>query len=81
MSEKLGPRSANPVDVHVGARVRLRRKILKLSQEIAFSMMVFLQNMADNLTVQLYCLKHQISHLLSMISSIQRTGLASLKRF
>jgi transcriptional regulator with XRE-family HTH domain len=33
MSEKLGPRSPNPVDVHVGARVRLRRKILKLSQE------------------------------------------------
>ena len=33
MVEKLGPRSSNPVDVHVGARVRLRRKILKLSQE------------------------------------------------
>ena len=33
MNEKLGPRSPNPVDVHVGARVRLRRKILKLSQE------------------------------------------------
>lgn len=33
MSEKLGPRSPNPVDVHVGARVRLRRKILRLSQE------------------------------------------------
>ena len=33
MTEKLGPRSPNPVDVHVGARVRLRRKILKMSQE------------------------------------------------
>ncbi len=33
MNDTLGPRSPNPVDVHVGARVRLRRKILKLSQE------------------------------------------------
>ena len=33
MEKKLGPRSPNPVDVHVGARVRLRRKILRLSQE------------------------------------------------
>jgi len=33
MTKKLGPRSPNPVDVHVGARVRLRRKILRLSQE------------------------------------------------
>lgn len=33
MAIKPGPRSANPVDVHVGARVRLRRKILKMSQE------------------------------------------------
>ncbi len=33
MTEKLGPRSPNPVDVHVGARVRLRRKILRMSQE------------------------------------------------
>jgi len=33
MTEKLGPRSPNPVDVHVGARVRLRRKILRFSQE------------------------------------------------
>lgn len=31
--KKLGPRSPNPVDVHVGARVRLRRKLLKMSQE------------------------------------------------
>ncbi|WP_017931232.1 helix-turn-helix domain-containing protein [Robiginitomaculum antarcticum] len=27
------PRSANPVDVHVGSRVRIRRKVLKFSQE------------------------------------------------
>lgn len=27
------PRSANPVDTHVGARLRMRRLILKLSQE------------------------------------------------
>jgi len=33
MTEKLGPRSPNPVDVHVGARIRLRRKLLKMSQE------------------------------------------------
>lgn len=33
MTDKLGPRSPNPVDVHVGARVRLRRKILRMSQE------------------------------------------------
>lgn len=33
MTQKLGPRSPNPVDVHVGARVRLRRKILRQSQE------------------------------------------------
>jgi len=33
MEKKLGPRSPNPVDVHVGARIRLRRKILKMSQE------------------------------------------------
>jgi transcriptional regulator with XRE-family HTH domain len=33
MEKKLGPRSPNPVDVHVGARVRLRRKILRMSQE------------------------------------------------
>lgn len=31
--KKPGPRSPNPVDVHVGARVRLRRKLLKMSQE------------------------------------------------
>lgn len=33
MINKHAPRSANPVDVHVGARVRLRRQILKMSQE------------------------------------------------
>lgn len=33
MDTKHAPRSANPVDVHVGTRVRLRRQILKLSQE------------------------------------------------
>lgn len=31
--KKPGPRSPNPVDVHVGARIRLRRKVLKMSQE------------------------------------------------
>lgn len=30
---KHAPRAANPVDVHVGTRVRLRRQILKMSQE------------------------------------------------
>ncbi len=33
MISKHAPRSANPVDVHVGTRVRLRRQILKMSQE------------------------------------------------
>lgn len=33
MKSKHAPRSANPVDVHVGARVRLRRQVLKMSQE------------------------------------------------
>lgn len=33
MNTKHAPRSANPVDVHVGTRVRLRRQILKMSQE------------------------------------------------
>jgi len=33
MDKKHGPRSANPVDVHVGTRVRLRRQVLKMSQE------------------------------------------------
>ncbi len=27
------PRSPNPVDIHVGTRVRLRRQLLKMSQE------------------------------------------------
>lgn len=30
---KHAPRSANPIDVHVGTRVRLRRQVLKMSQE------------------------------------------------
>lgn len=33
MTTKHGPRSANPVDTHVGTRIRLRRQILKMSQE------------------------------------------------
>ncbi|MGB0907069.1 MAG: helix-turn-helix domain-containing protein [Maricaulaceae bacterium] len=33
MVSKHGPRSANPVDTHVGSRVRVRRQILKMSQE------------------------------------------------
>ena len=33
MEKKHGPRSTNPVDVHVGTRVRLRRQVLKMSQE------------------------------------------------
>ena len=33
MENKHAPRSANPVDVHVGTRVRLRRQVLKMSQE------------------------------------------------
>ena len=33
MESKHAPRSPNPVDIHVGTRVRLRRQILKMSQE------------------------------------------------
>ncbi len=33
MSKKPGPRSPNPVDIHVGTRVRLRRQVMKMSQE------------------------------------------------
>ena len=33
MMSKHAPRSANPVDVHVGSRVRLRRQVMKMSQE------------------------------------------------
>lgn len=33
MSSMHAPRSANPVDAHVGMRMRMRRQILKLSQE------------------------------------------------
>lgn len=33
MTNKHAPRAANPVDVHVGARVRIRRQVLKMSQE------------------------------------------------
>ncbi len=31
--EEKGPRKANPIDVHVGVRVRLRRMLLGMSQE------------------------------------------------
>jgi transcriptional regulator with XRE-family HTH domain len=33
MSSQHAPRSPNPVDIHVGTRVRLRRQVLKMSQE------------------------------------------------
>ena len=33
MKSKHAPRSPNPVDIHVGTRVRLRRQLLKMSQE------------------------------------------------
>ncbi|MEE9347212.1 MAG: helix-turn-helix domain-containing protein [Robiginitomaculum sp.] len=33
MTTKHGPRSPNPVDIHVGTRVRLRRQVMKYSQE------------------------------------------------
>ncbi len=33
MSTQHAPRSPNPVDIHVGTRVRLRRQLLKMSQE------------------------------------------------
>lgn len=33
MTNQHAPRAANPVDVHVGTRIRLRRKLLKMSQE------------------------------------------------
>lgn len=33
MTSKHAPRSANPVDVHVGTRLRIRRQVLKMSQE------------------------------------------------
>lgn len=32
-ASKHSPRAANPVDVHVGMRLRLRRQVLKMSQE------------------------------------------------
>jgi len=31
--KKPGPRSSNPIDVHVGTRIRMRRQILNMSQE------------------------------------------------
>lgn len=31
--KKPGPRSANPIDVHVGTRIRIRRQLLNMSQE------------------------------------------------
>ncbi len=33
MQSKHAARSPNPVDIHVGTRVRLRRQVLKMSQE------------------------------------------------
>lgn len=33
MKSKHAPRSPNPVDIHVGSRVRLRRQVMKMSQE------------------------------------------------
>ena len=33
MTTKHGPRSASPVDTHVGSRIRVRRQVLKMSQE------------------------------------------------
>lgn len=30
---KANPRGPNPIDVHVGARIRLRRQLVKMSQE------------------------------------------------
>jgi len=33
MATKDGPRSANPVDTHVGSRIRVRRQVMKMSQE------------------------------------------------
>lgn len=33
MKSQHAPRSPNPVDIHVGTRVRLRRKVMKMSQE------------------------------------------------
>ncbi|WP_429912860.1 helix-turn-helix domain-containing protein [Glycocaulis sp.] len=33
MAEKLGPRSPNPIDRHVGIRIRLRRRVIQMSQQ------------------------------------------------
>ncbi len=33
MTNQHAPRSPNPVDIHVGTRIRLRRKLMKMSQE------------------------------------------------
>ena len=33
MTSPHAPRSPNPVDIHVGSRVRIRRRVLKMSQE------------------------------------------------
>ncbi len=33
MKSQHAPRSPNPVDTHVGSRIRLRRQVLKMSQE------------------------------------------------
>jgi transcriptional regulator with XRE-family HTH domain len=32
-NDKIGPRAANAVDAHVGARIRVRRQVLKMSQD------------------------------------------------
>lgn len=33
MTTEISPRSPNPVDIHVGTRIRLRRQVMKMSQE------------------------------------------------
>ncbi|MBO6795688.1 helix-turn-helix domain-containing protein [Maricaulis sp.] len=33
IEKKVSPRGPNPVDVHVGSRIRLRRQLLRMSQE------------------------------------------------
>ena len=31
--KKLGPRSASPIDLHVGTRIRIRRQLMNMTQE------------------------------------------------
>ncbi len=33
IEKKVSPRGPNPVDIHVGSRIRLRRQLLRMSQE------------------------------------------------